>query len=195
MSIWKLSLVFNDVYTGLGWSITTFRDAASPTACQTAADAWLDKYFACCHNTAKLLQLRVSDPASPGTYEIFDGASFIHNNGVLATGMMPIAECALAQGDTAGPIDLNHARWHLHGFDISQFDTNGVLDEGLATVIALKNASLAFLLNYRKVATPVHHWPVVTPPTAFVVMRVKGPYVRRVGGAFFRPGQHQRFKT
>jgi len=199
MPIARCTLTFLDGSSGLGWSITSFRNDVNNAATQTAADAFLAKYMAVCEDSVSLVELRISDPSHPGSFEVFLPASFIHGVGTLSAGIVPVAEAALVKGDTQGPIDLAHTHWYLHGLDKTVLATSGELDQANAAVIALRTAAAAWFLNYRKTATPAppagKGWPVVSPPTGFADVNLAGPYVRRLGTTFFRPGQHRRYKT
>lgn len=190
-TIYRGSLIFRDNESGLGFSLNCYRQHDDPDDFLAAADAFMDGAEAALYNSIQVIGLRVENPEVPGEYTEYSGDAFIHGFGLGSVGIVPLAEAALLAGDDAGPFVRAHTNWWLHGLDTGTLNAAGAIDQGDAAVIALKNAAKVYLLAYRKEATPVKGLPEVTPPQAFPEFAVKGPYVRRVGVGFTRPGQRR----
>lgn len=193
MGVYRATLRYKDVATGIGWTITSWQNATSYDNVFSAADDWNTLYMGCCNTRVRVVDLRVSHRDILGDMKVYLGSGFGLTAGTGADGIMPLAECAIIKGQSVDPAGQGRSMWKLHGFDLSMFNADGTVDVTNAAVAALSTGSGPFLQNYRKNMTPKWHWSVVDPPEAFEGYLVEGPYVRRLGNPFLLPGQRHRY--
>lgn len=193
MGTYRSVLRYKDTSSGLGWSLTTYQNAATPAAVFALADTWNTLYISICPPNVEISDIRVSNVAIWNDVNVYFGAGFATPVGTALGNMVPLAECLMIEGRNNDVNQLGWSYWHLHGISAAVLTADGTVNAAHAGVAALSTGSGPFMMQYRKVATPVKLLPVVDPPQPYPGYLATGPYVRRLGNPFTLPGQRARY--